>query len=186
MEAALAELKQSVSFPPFKAMFKTDQYHGTISRVLEKSLAVGQSPLFICIRSQEEAQNYEASTPGLWQRCESGVATWPREIALFICPLFLERGHRAGSPQPKACPGVKENKFYVKDGMPTLFGDRGLEITKYLLVLYSPFQTWPTSLDPDIYMNLALFWTAEEAQLRLLSYLMYVQCELKPFSATVC
>ena len=163
-------------------MFKTDQYHGTISTVLEQSLAVGKSPLFVCIRSKEEAQYYETSTPGLWQRCESGVATWAREIALFICPLFLERGHRTGNPQPMACPGVKENKFFVKDGMPKLFGDRGLEITKYLLVLYNPFNPYPTSPDPDIYMNLALFWTAEEAKQRLLSYLMYIQCGLKPSS----
>lgn len=182
VEAALTELKQNVSFPPFKAMFKTDQYHGTISRVLEKSLAVGKSPLFICIRSKEEAQSYEESTPGLWQRCESGLATWAREIALFICPLFLERGQRPGLPQSKACPGVHENKFYVKDRTLQLLGDRGLEITKYLLVLYSPFQPYPTHLDPDIYMNLALFWTAEEAKNRVLSYLMYIQRGLKSSS----
>ena len=163
-------------------MFKTDQYLGTISTVLERSQVLGKSPLFVCIRSQEEAQSYETSTPGLWQRCESGLATWAREIALFICPLFLERGQRTGNPQPNACPGVRDNLFYVKDGMPQLFGDRALEITKYLLVLYNPFKPFSTSPDPDIYMNLALSWTAEEAEQRLLSYLMYVQCGLKPCS----
>ena len=46
-------------------MFKTDQYLGTISTVLDLSLGVGKLPLFICIRSKAEAQYYEASTPGL-------------------------------------------------------------------------------------------------------------------------
>lgn len=100
-------------------------------------------------------------------------------MALFTCPLFLERGHRTGNPQPRACPGVAENKFYVKPGMPKLFGDRGLEITKYLVVLYSFFKPYPTSPDPNIYMNLALEWTAEEAIQRLLSYLMYIPCGSK-------
>ena len=89
-------------------MFKTDQYVGTISTVLEMSLAVGKSPLFICIRTKQEAQHYEALAPGLWQQCGSGmVATLATETALFICPLFLEQGHRPGYPQAKACPGVK-------------------------------------------------------------------------------
>lgn len=73
--AALAGLNQNVSFPPFKAMFKSDQYLGTISTVLDQSLGVGKAPLFVCIRSREEAQSYEASTPGLWQKCDSGIAT---------------------------------------------------------------------------------------------------------------
>lgn len=63
--------------------------------------------------------------------------------------------------------------------MPKLFGDRGLEITKYLVVLYSFFKPYPTSPDPNIYMNLALEWTAEEAIQRLLSYLMYIPCGSK-------
>lgn len=109
--AALAELKQNVSFPPFKAMFNSDQYLGTISKVLDQSLGVGKAPLFVCIRSREEAQSYEARTPGLWQKCDSGIATWATEIALFICPLFLERGHRTGNPQPRACPGVVRINF---------------------------------------------------------------------------
>ena len=66
--------------------------------------------------------------------------------------------------------------------MPKLFGDWGLEITKYLIVLYSFFEAYPTSPDPDIYMNLAFGWNAEEAKQRLLSYLMYIQCGLKPSS----
>ena len=138
-------------------MFKTDQYVGTISTVLEMSLGVGKSPLFICIRTQQEAQHYEARTPGLWQQCGSGmVATWATEVALFICPLFLERGHRPGKSQPKACPGVEENKFHVQSDQPRLFGDRGSEITKYLIVLYNFFKAYPTSPDPNIYMNSAL------------------------------
>ena len=62
------------------------------------------------------------------------VATLATETALFICPLFLERGHLPGYPQPKACPGVKDNKCYLEPGEPKLFGDRGLEITKYLVL----------------------------------------------------
>ena len=107
------------------------------------------------------------------------VATLATEMALFICPLFLERGHRPGYPQPKACPGVKDNKFYLEPSEPKLFGDRGLEITKYLVLLYNFFRPYPTSLDPNIYMNLALGWNATEAKQRFLSYLMYIQSGLK-------
>ena len=173
---ALGYLGQGVNFPPFKAIFKSPQYSATIFRVLDRGLGTSKAPLFICIRSEAEAQTYESRAPDLWQQCNSGRFTWPTETALYFCPGFLQRGQNPGGPQPRACPSVMANRFRTVQDMPILFANRGYEITKYLLLIHNNFDPYQSPNDPNVYMNLPLAWGAEEASRRVLSYLMYIQC----------
>ena len=179
MRKALARTYESMAFPPFKAIFKIEQYSPTIRDILDKSLQMAKTPVFICIRSEAEAQDYEADAPSLWQECNSGKPTWGTDKALYLCPKFLQRGQNPGSPQPKACPGVADNRFHTIFNKPILFGDRGYELADYLLILENSFAPYQVSQDPNVYMNLPLGWNAEQASQRVLSYLMFIQRELK-------
>lgn len=179
VRVAQAHTFQGMDFPPFKAIFKSGQYSSTIRSMLDRSLGMPKKPVFICIRSEAEAQDYEAEAPSLWQECSTGRYTWATETALFICPGFLRRGQSPGGPQLKACPGVEANLFYTIPNKPTLFGNRGYEITDYLLILENNFAPYQVSGDPSVYMNLPLGWNAEEASQRVLSYLLFIQRESK-------
>ena len=185
VRVALAQFEQGMNLPTFKAIFKTGQYFGTISGVLYRSLRAIEKAPFICIRSEAEALGWELEyqVPDLWQLCNIGRPTWPTQTALFLCPEFLRRGQAPGGPSFDACPGIAENKFYTVPNEPLLFADRGLEITRYTLIIQQFFDPYHTSDDPDVYMNLPLAWSAEEACQRMLSYLMYIQCGSKTLFA---
>ena len=176
---AHAHTYRAMASPPFKAIFKTEQYSATIRTILDKSLQMSKTPVFICIRSEAEAQDYEAEAPSLWQECKTGRSTWGTDTALFLCPGFLKRGQNPGNPQSKACPGVAANRFHTVPNKPILFGDRSYELTDYLLILENVFAPYEVSEDPNVYMNLPLAWNAEQASQRVLSYLMFIQRELK-------
>ena len=179
VRVAQAQTYRGMDFPPFKAIFKSEQYSSTIRTILDRSLEMPNKPVFICIRSEAEAQDYEAEAPSLWQECNSGRRSWGTATALFLCPEFLKRGQNPGSPQFKACPGVAANRFHTFPNKPILFGDRSSELTDYLLVLENTFVPYAVSEDPNVYMNLPLGWNAEQASQRMLSYLMFIQRELK-------
>ena len=179
---ALAQVERGVNFPTFRAIFKSNYYSARISGVLERTLEMPKPPVFICIRSEAEAQDYETRVPGLWQQCNSGRSTWGTEIALFLCPEFLRRGQTPGAPMSKACPTVMANEFRTVPMKPTLFGNRAYEITKYLLDLENTFDPYQASQDPNVYMNTPLGWNAEDASQRALSYVMYIQCGSKTCS----
>lgn len=181
MRVALAQSEQGVNFPIFKAIFKTDQYPATISGVLAESLKPRETPTFICIRSEAEAQEWEGQEPGLWQQCNSGRSTWPTQTALFLCSEFLRR-QAPGGPYFKACPGVAANRFHTVPDNPLLFAGRAFEITHYLLTIQDYFNPYQTSDDPNVYMNLPLAWPGSQAVQRVLSYLMYIQCGSKTCS----
>ena len=175
---ALAGIEHGTDFPPFRAIFKTTQFSSTITTILHRSLEMRKTPVLICIRSEAEAQDYEAEAPNLWQECNSGKPTWGTDTALFLCPGFVKRGQNPGSRRPKACPGVAANSFHTIPNKPILFGDRGFELTKYIIGLENNFAPSQVSEDPNVYMNLPLGWTAEQASQSLLSYLMFIQREL--------
>ena len=187
MREAHARTYEGTAFPPFKAIFKTQQYAPTIRTILDKSLQMSKTPFFICIRSEAEAEDYEADAPSLWQECNSGRPTfWGTDEALFLCPKFLQRGQNPGSPLPKACPGIAENRFHTIFNKPILFGDRGYELADYLLIFENFFAPYQVSDDPNVYMNLPLEWNAEQASQRVLSYLMFIQRELETCAHWCC
>lgn len=175
MGEALDHAQRGVDCPQFKAIFKSDEYQAVVNEVLTPLFNLPGDLEFICVRSEAEAQSYLARVPALWQVCDSGEPTYSDETTLFICSQFLQRGLDPGSPRPKACPFVNNNKFYPRPGEIKLFQNRASRITAFVLHVYNELEH-PDTSDYNVAINLPFGWNGAEAVEKGLSYRMYIEC----------
>lgn len=179
-EALACSQWKGTDFPPFKAIFKNEEFVEEIESLLWKIIQMGpvdggERPEFICIRTALEAERYEARLPGLWHKCNDDSFVQSAGTTLFICPGFL-LPNGALAPDHEACPDVEDNSFVARPSKRTLFNTNSTEITSYLLMLYGDFGILHLPSNYEEMLDAPLGWRAFVASRRFLSYDLYIEC----------
>ena len=110
-----------IESPLFKSIFKSNKYRERIVAVFEytgvfftwRPRPQSERPIFICIRTEAEADAYRSQQPALWGYCSLDLFlfTWSTWETLFLCPEFFNLPDDSEEPQHGSCPAVQENRF---------------------------------------------------------------------------
>lgn len=181
--------ESGITFPPFKALFKSDEYKQYIMDLFKEMASLGPilfkgRPKIICIRSEEDASLYQSVLPDLWELCTEGSPLYYEPIdpiasyetnALFLCrPFFVLPADTPGAA-PGHCPAVHDNKFTYKP-MGTVFANRATYITTFAINAYSHLPATQRARSYIGLLNAALAWRARTAVTQPWSYILFERC----------
>ena len=181
--------QSGITFPPFKALFKSNEHRQYITDIFSEMASLGPVPFkgrptFICIRSEEDALRYQSAVPDLWERCQQSsplsyqpidpIASYETNT-LFLCRPFFILTDDTPDPAPEQCPIVVENKF-TNAPMLAVFANRATYITTFAINAYSNLphtQRAPSYIE---LLNAALAWGINTAATQPWSYLLFERC----------
>ena len=184
------EMAQSgITFPPFKALFKSSEYKQYIMDLFGEMASLGPilfqgRPTFICIRSEEDALIYQSVVPDLWELCTQGSPLPYQPIdpiasykinALFLCRPFFVLSTDTPGAAPGQCPAVHDNVFTYKP-MGTLFANRATYITTFAINAYSHLPVTHRARSYIGLLNAALAWGVHTAAAQPWSYILFERC----------
>ena len=185
-----ARAQSGITFPFFKALFKSDDYKQDIMDVFSEMASLGSKlpgrrATFICIHTEEDAFEFQSIVPDLWERCiqRSPLHYQPIEpIAfyetntLFLCRPFFILADDPEGPAPQQCPSVQENEFTTDDPMRVKFANRATYITTFAINAYSQLRVTQSAISYIALLNAALGWGIHTAARQPWSYILFERC----------
>lgn len=188
---ARARAQSGIAFPPFKALFKSDDYKQYIMDVFSEMASLGSTlprgrPTFICIHTEEDALEFQSIVPDLWERC---IQTPPLRYqpidpiafyetnTLFLCRPFFILADDPEGPAPQQCPSVQANVFTTDDPMRVKFANRATYITTFAINAYSQLPVTQSATSYIALLNAALGWGSHAAAGEPWSYILFERCE---------
>lgn len=188
-----SEMAQSgIAFPPFYALYKSDEHKEDIVDLFSKMARLGsiESPLyrgrptFVCICSEADALPYWSTVPDLWDQCQEALPS-PPAIAppvahyetntLFICRPFFFLPNDVDGAAPEQCPSVHENQF-TDELVHAMFINRATYITAFAINAYSHLCNTGEVRSYINIFNFALRWGADFAVTQPWAYLVFERC----------
>ena len=181
--------QSGITFPPFKALFKSNEYKQYIMDLFGEMASLGPKwnkgrPTFICISSEEDASLFQSIVPNLWELCERGSPIFYQPIdpiasyetnTLFLCrPFFVLRADTPGAA-PLQCPAVHDNKFTYRP-MGTVFANQATYITTFAINAYSRLPVAQSTRSYITLLNEALAWGVRTAATSPWSYILFERC----------
>ena len=189
---AFEKARLGTAFPPFYALYKSEEHKGYIVALFDRMARLGpigfpwyrRRPTFVCIRSEDDALPYQSTIPTLWEQCIEDRPSPPQTIdpiasyetkTLFLCrPFFRLSDDRVG-PTPEQCPGVHENMF-TDEPVHAAFANRATYITTFAVNAYSDLPNAGRAMSYIELLNSALGWDANIAPLQSWTYLFFERC----------
>ena len=181
--------KSGVIFPPFNALFKSDEYKQHIADLFNEMASLGPilfkgRPTFICIRSEEDALLYQSAVPDLWEQCTQSsplpyqpigpIAVYETNT-LFLCRPFFNLADDTTGPAPRQCADVRENMF-TYEPMRAVFANRATYITTFAINAYSNLPLTQRALSYIGLLNAALRWDINFAATEPWTYILFERC----------
>lgn len=174
--------------PAFKAIFKSDANKYFVTSLFTKLSTIPDAgsrgrPRFICIRSQEEAQQYGTWSLQLWQQCTAGAGTHglPFGSTYFLCPRFFTLSDDVQVARPQLCPAVQANLFADNPQRSSFIPTKAVVFTGFLIHFYASITTRIVPGQSYIsWLNSIVGWDARRAGGERISYLVFTDCKMHP------